>query len=222
MKKLLTSATCVFIGMNLYADDVKQPFIIKRGEETLVITDMPKFTQSEPITNSFVYYNGEYIPPPYVVSVSNLTVFINGFIIENFEPLVQKREWYTGRIGGTPETVGKSVDELAEYNVRSLKEGAIFHLINGRPRISFAQRDGDGRALAIIEKARKATQGDEKAKQELIKDMGLENSMSFVHPDWIERLANHTNLETRATTIIEAKREKERLEKEKREQQNKP
>ena len=79
--------------------------------------------------------------------------------------------------------------------------------------------DGSG-ALALIEMARKATQGDEQVKQQLIKSMGLENSLSHIHPDWIERLAANTNLETRATQILETKRERERLERERREKPN--
>jgi len=42
-----------------------------------------------------------------------------------------------------------------------------------------------------------------------------------IYPDWIERLANNTSLETRATAILEAKRERKRQEWERREQQNK-
>ena len=76
----------------------------------------------------------------------------------------------------------------------------------------YATYDGDGGALALVEKARKAAQGDEQAQEELIKEMGLENHLSKLNPDWIERLANNTNLETRATKILEAKRLRERQE----------
>jgi len=51
--------------------------------------------------------------------------------------------------------------------------------------------------------------------------MRLENSLSTLHPEWIERLANNTSLETRATAIFEAKRERERQERERHEQMNK-
>ena len=44
-----------------------------------------------------------------------------------------------------------------------------------------------------------------------------EMKKSELHPDWIERLANNKNLETRATAINEAKREREKQERERRE-----
>jgi len=69
--------------------------------------------------------------------------------------------------------------------------------------------------------ARKAKNGDEQAKQMLIEEMGLENSLSHIRPDWIERLANNIKLEARATQLLEAKREREKQERERREQQNK-
>ena len=223
MKRILPVTTlivCGFTSLNLMADEARKPYVIQRGEEVLVVTDMPKFTTSDPITNSFIYMNGEYIPSPYIVSVSNLMICINGIIINNYELGVHKREYYTGRIGPTPETVGRTVDRIAESYMRSLQSGTVSFYAHGGKQRSYASYDGDGGALAFVEKARKAKQGDENARQELIAEMGLEDSLSKLRPDWVERLANNTNLETRATKILEAKRERERKEREKREQQN--
>ena len=220
MKKMVTSATLMLFGLYLSADEVKQPYIIQRGEERIEVHNMPTFTVSEPISNSFVYINGEYIPPPYVVSVSNLAVLINGIIVQNDEPIVHKREYYTGRVGATPENVGRSLDESAQDYVDGLKFGIVQHLANGG-RIKSSRLRDDGSALALIEKARKAEQGNEQAKQQLMDELGLTTRQHVLRPDWIERLANNTNLETRATAIIEAKSEKERLERERREQMNK-
>jgi len=227
MKKMTASATLLFISLLHKADDVKQPYTIQRGEEIIVIINMPKFSASEPISNSFVYIDGEYVPFPYVVSVTNLSVFINGRLARNYERMVHTHEFYQrqsamGRRVSMimPETVGKLVDDSAERFVESLQRGVVDHIIGGSPRIGSALGNGDGGALALIDQARKAVKGDEKAKQELTKAMGLENSLSRVPPDWIEKLANNTKLETRATAIIEAKRERERQERERREQQN--
>jgi len=211
---------CGFTCLDLIADAAKSPYIIHRGEEIIEVSKMPKFTVSDPITNSFVYINGEYTPPPYVVSVSNLVVLINGIIVNDLEPRVHKREYYTRRVGTLPETVGDVVDEYAESYVRSLKLGTVTHIAHGGIIRGYLMRDGDESALAYVKKARKAMQGDEQAKRELIEEMGLENSMSKVRPDWIQRLANNTNLEIRVTRILEAKRLKEQKEKERREQQN--
>jgi hypothetical protein len=225
MKKLITCVICGTIGLHCIADEVKQSYTIQRGEEMIVVNDVPTVKISEPISNSFVYIDGEYIEPPYIVSISNLSVRINGRIARNFEPYVKTREWYLAqpfkRVGITPEDVGETVTWTYEYYVRRLQKGMIAHIVGGGPRISADQRDGDGGGLGIVQAARKAMQGDEKAKQALIASMGLENSLAYVHPDWIERLANNTNLETRATVILEAKREKERQERERREQMNK-
>ena len=222
MKKMLTTALAGFITMNLLADEAKQPYIINWGEQIMEVHDMPAPMVSKPISNSFVYVDGEYVEPPYIVSISNLAVCINGRIVNNPEPWVRPREWYGigRRIGRTPENVGEDVTWTYEYYVRSLQKGTISHIAGGFPRIGMAQSDGDGGGLGIVQMARKAMLGDEQAKQALIGSMGLVSSLEFVHPDWIERLANNTNLEIRATAIIEAKREKERLEQERREQMN--
>ena len=225
MKKILTVATltiCGFTSLKVVADEAKQPYIIKHGDVIMEVHNMPAPLVSEPISNSFVYVDGEYLEPPYIVSISNLTVRINGRIVNNPEPFVKPRESYGigRRIGLTPEKVGESVTWTYEHYVRSLQEGTISHIAGGFPKLSFAQSDGDGRAMTIIENARKAMQGDEQAKQAFTKSMGLESSLEFVHPDWIERLANNTSLETRATAILEAKRERERQERERREQMN--
>ena len=210
---------CVMCGLpslSLIAEEAKNAYVIQRGDETLVVTDMPKSTVSVPITNSFVYIDGEYIEPPYIVSISNLSVRINGRVAYNAEPFVKTRDWYLAqpfkRVGITPESVGDEVTRTYEYYVQRLQNGTISHIVREGPRIGAAQRDGDGGALALVELARKANQGDEQAKQGLIVAMGLENSLQHIRPDWIERLANNTNLETRATKILEAKRLRERQE----------
>lgn len=71
--------------------------------------------------------------------------------------------------------------------------------------------DGSG-ILELIKTARKAVHGDDHAKQEIIKEMRLENVSEKISFDWIERLANNTKLEARATKILEAKREREKKE----------
>lgn len=207
MKKMLTCATCIFIGLCITAEEVKTPYRIQRGEEIIEVYKMPTFTVSEPISNSFVYIMGEYITSPYVVSVTNLAVYINGRILDNYEPSVRIGRDYSRRSSGiTPETVGHYIDESAQSWVRRLNYGVVEYRLDGSPRVGFALGNGDGGALGLIEKARKAVQGDEQAKQSLIGAFGLENHLSKLHPDWIERLATNTNLEARATAILEAKK----------------
>jgi len=213
MKKMLTVVTlaiCGLLGFGLAEDNTKKPYVIQRGEEALEIIDMPKSTVSDPITNSFVYIDGEYIDLPYIVSVSNLAVCINGRIVTNYEPWVKKRESYPRRTGITPENVARSVDSEYQSLVNNLIKGVTFHFYKGG-QLNSGMDDGSG-ALARMNLARKAIKGDNQAKQALIQEMRLENSLSTVHPDWIERLANNTKLEARATKILEAKREHERKE----------
>ena len=209
MKKMLTTATLVgFTSLTLLADEANQPYIIQRDDEVIEILEMPTFTVSEPISNSFLYINGEYIEPPYIVSVSNLAVLINGIIVQDNERSVHSWEWWEnrgGRIGLTPDRVRESVDSSAESFVRGLQSGIVQHLANGGRLSSARLYGGDGGALSIIERARKALKGDEQAKKQFAREMGLETRMSVVHPDWIERLATNTNLEARATAILEAK-----------------
>jgi len=50
--------------------------------------------------------------------------------------------------------------------------------------------DGSG-ALTRIKLAREAVKGDEQAKEKLIEGMRLNESLAYVHPDWIERLASN-------------------------------
>ena len=208
---------CGFSSLSLIAEEAKNTYVIQRGDETLVVTDMPKPTVSVPITNSFVYIDGEYIEPPYVVSISNLSVRINGRVAYDAERYVKKREWYLAqpfpRVGITPESVGDEVTGTYEFYVRRLENGTISHIVGGGILTGASQGDGDGGAMALIEKARKAAQGDEQAKQAFANEMGLTaHKVTPLHPDWIERLANNTNLETRATKILEAKRLRERQE----------
>ena len=150
-------------------------------------------------------------------------VCINGYVISDFESGVHNLEYYKRmsgrRIGGTPDTVARSMDYLCNSLVQSLTRGMVKEYYGGGERSS-GMDDGSG-ALARIELARKAIKGDEQAKGKLIDGMRLNESLSHVHPDWIERLATNTKLETRATTILEAKREREKKERERREQQNK-
>ena len=237
MKKMMMFVLCGFTGLNLVADDVRQPYVIHRKaemvtrgeippfmqkEETLIVSNMPTFTVSEPLTNAFVFNNGEYVPPPIVVSVSNLAVLVNGIMIKDYESGVRRRESYVERVGVTPESVGKSVDYSAEYYVRCFQsDNMVYHFSNWSMQKSHGSNNAES-ILNLIEKARKAAQGDEQAKQELIKEMMLEYpiSQSKVRTDWIERLATNTNLEARATRILEAKRERERQEQELRDQQN--
>jgi hypothetical protein len=215
--KTVLFAACVFFHLNLIAGEIRKPYVIRRGDETLVVSNMPASTVSEPITNSFVYIDGEYIVPPYVVSVSNLAVCVNGHAVQDFEPMVHGRSHYSRRTGVTPESVGKSVDDLFESYTGMLRDGTAVYLKNGSLRRGYAIRDGDGGALAHVEKAKKAVQGDEIARAELINEMRLDGTLPKVRPDWIQRLAGNTNLEARATRILEAKRQREQHERERRE-----
>jgi hypothetical protein len=193
------------------------PYLIRRDGEILAVSNMPAFTVSEPITNSFVYIDGEYIPPPYVVSASNLAVCINGRVIRDAEPWVKiPPKTHTHRVGITTESVGHSIDSSCESLVESLKKGGVSKFYWGGQR-SAGGGDDDGGALALVELARKAAKGDEQARRALVQEMGLENSLSKVRPDWIQRLAGNTNLEARATRILEAKRQREQHERERRE-----
>ena len=121
MKKMVTTLTLAMCGfVNMKADDVKQPYIIQRADEVVVVKNMPTFTVSEPISNSFVYINGEYINSLYIVSITNLAVCINGHVIRDYEPGVHTIEYYKSmpgrRIGGTPDNVGRTMD----YHCNSL------------------------------------------------------------------------------------------------------
>jgi len=306
MKKKVTVVTLAIYGvtgLTLMADDVKQPYVIQRWGESFEVSTMPAFKVSAPITNSFVYIDGEYIEPPYVVSVNNLAVCINGRIAKDFtsdvwipkpppktrptfpQGITKETDMYDERVqdfisgicdyllktrklgpeqtinemllvlqslpnvknveqdaqrpalfhityqdgttmrrnilpltrtpGCKLETVGRYVDQRCESYVTSLSQGIMLKIADGAEVESSQLSDGDGGALALVEKARKAAKGDEQAKQELIKEMGLENHQTKIHPNWIERLANNTNLETRATKILEAKREREKQEEKK-------
>jgi hypothetical protein len=218
MKTEVISVACFLtIAASVSRSENKPPYLIRRGHESLAVSNMPTFTVSEPITNSFVYIDGEYIEPPYVVSVSNLAVCINGRAVRDFEPWVSKREAYPRRVGITPETVGSSVDYTYESYVRRLSRGIVPKIVQGMEIKSSGLYDGDGGASAFIGKARKAAQGNEQARQELITEMGLEGAMQKIRPDWIQRLAGNTNLEARATRILEAKRQREQHERERRE-----
>ena len=312
MKKTLTIiifATSVFISLNLVADGTNQPYVIQRGNEIYEVRNLPAFTMSELIVDSFVYIDGEYIDPPYIVSVSNLNVCVNGRVMRDFVPLVwippfvpktlpvlsqeitRETDWYDERVlkhirdtytyltqvenllteqtldemfrvyqalpivkevkrdaknparfeityqdgriintniipltGRRPpynlDNVGIHIDQFYESYVNRLSQGIVLMNVRGFEVKSTVLSGGDGGTLALVVKARKAMQGDEQAKQSLLGEMGLTNYQTILHPDWIERLANNTNLETRATQIIETKRERERLERERREQQN--
>jgi len=219
MKTKTISVACFLtIAAGVTRGENKPPYLIHRDGEILAVSNRPAFTVSEPITNSFVYIDGEYVDPPYVVSTSNLAVYINGRTITDYEPWVHKREWYSRRVGITPESVAHSVDSEYKSLVELVKSGGVLKFYWGGQSIS-GTRDSDGGASVFIELARKAEKGDEQARRALIKEMGLENSLSKVHPDWIQRLAGNTNLEVRATRILEAKRQRDQHEREKRERQ---
>ena len=214
MKKLLTTATLIttgFISVNLLADEAKQPYIIQREDGNLIVNNMPQQKTSEPITVGFVYISGEYIEPPYIVSVSNLAICINGRVIQNDEPLVRKREFYApfNRVGITPESVAEEVDSSYESWVGYFQKGSVtkFAREGGGSYACIGNRNGDGEALSYIELAKKAKQGDEKAREELTRAFTLGGMFTLdFHPDWVERLATNTNLEARATAILEAKK----------------
>jgi len=310
MKKTVTVATLAIYGvtgLTLMADDVKQPYVIQRWGESFEVSKMPAFKESAPISNSFVYFAGEYVEPPYIVSVSNLAVCINGRIAKDFTsdvwipkpppkthpafpqginketsmyyepvqaylddtcdyflktrklgpeqtinemllvfqslPNVKNVEQdaqrpalfhityndgttmsrnilpFTRTPGCKLETVGRYVDSECERWIYALQQEVIIKFIKeGGERESYAVGNGDGEALAYIELARKVKRGDEKAREELINAFKLGESVPDFHPDWIERLANNTKLEARATQILEAKREREKQERERREQ----
>lgn len=223
---------------SLFSEDVRKPYGFYQKGELLIVSNIPVFTASAPITNGFLYVDGEYISAPYVVSVSNLAVCVNGRVLCDYSTLIRKKKaspvgYVTSqsepsviktvgvRQGGiTLDNVGKHIDSASKALTNALCIGSAKFYVNGFPCRSYLAHEGDGGAATLIEKARKARNGDEQAKRELIEEMGLENSLSKVRPDWIQRLANNTNLEIRATRILEAKRLKEQKEKERREQQN--
>lgn len=301
MKKMVTFTTCLTIGIQCMADEVSQPYVIQRWNEPFEVSKMPTFKASAPIANSFVYFAGEYIEPPYIVSASNLSVCINGRIAKDFtsdvwipkpppkirpafpQGITKETDMYNERVQGfisdtcdyllntrklgpeqtinemllvlqslpniknveqdaqrpalfhvtyqdgttirrnilpltrTPgcrlETVGRYVDSECERWVCDLQQGMIVKFIKeGGERESYAVGDGDGGALAYIELAGKAEHGDGEAREELINAFKVGESVPDFRPDWIERLANNTKLETRAKQILEAKREREKQE----------
>ena len=186
MKKMIILTMCVLSGLNLVADDTKQPYVIhrkegivnkggvpfKQREEILIVSNMPTFTVSEPITNGVVYIDGKYIEPPYIVSTSNLAVLINGTVVRDLEPVIRMRETYTGIIGTTPESVAKEIDCRCEDLVRRLKSGVVDYLIDGSSRRSYGLYDGDESVLVLVELVRKATKDDEQAKQNSSREWG--------------------------------------------------
>ena len=313
MRTATTAAISGFICLNLLADDVENKFFIQRGEKIYTVNNIPKHTVSEPIHKSFVYIAGEYIEPPYIVSVSNLAVCINNRVVNDFASIVfipspplvipkerpvlpeginnkthiddehlrkyvqqmflflqgenkfdidQKAEalisiyqslpniktverdlkdpaclqltFQNGTTTGTHfqsfsrkpvynlNNVGMAVDREYKKWVEDLQAGEVirFFYEGGGSRSSQRIYDGDGGALMYVELAKKAQQGDEKARGELINAFKLGTSMpDHFNPNWIEQLANNTKLETRATAILETKRERERQDRERREQQ---
>lgn len=58
------------------------------GQETLNETGTD-FTTSSPISNGFVFIEGQYVGAPYVVSRKNLTICINDKIIADYAPLIK-------------------------------------------------------------------------------------------------------------------------------------
>ena len=298
MRTAATAAISGFICFNLLADENENKCFVQRGDKTFIVNNTPQHTTSEPVHNSFVYIAGEYVEPPYIVSVSNLAVCINGRIVNDYasdvfipspRPVIPKerpvlpeeinkdtdmynesyrsyiRQMYlflqgeeefnvekkaetmvsiyqslpniktverdlknpaylslTFQDGKTVNTsvqspsrkpvynldnVGMAVDREYENWVKNLQDGIFvkFFYEGGGSRSSGAIYDGDGGALSFVTLAKKAEQGDEKAREELINAFKLGTSVPDFHPDWIKRLANNANLEARATAIREAK-----------------
>jgi hypothetical protein len=214
--KVLVFTVYVFAGLYLTADEAKPPHVIRRGNEVLTVSNRPSFTISEPVTNSFLYIDGEYIEPPYTISASNLAVCINGRVIDDYAPLVSKRESYSGRVGITPESVGKAVDRSCEFYVRKLTRGCVLKFFSKGGHSSSGLSD-DGGGLAYVELAKRAARGDPRARDDLVNAFKLGESVPDFRPDWIQRLAGNTNLEARATRILEAKRQREQHERGRRE-----
>lgn len=48
------------------------------------------FTASQPISNGFVFVEGQYVEAPYVVSRKNLEIYINDRLIADYAPLVKE------------------------------------------------------------------------------------------------------------------------------------
>lgn len=48
------------------------------------------FTSSQPISNGFVFVEGQYVEAPYVVSRKDLAIYINDRLIANYAPLVKE------------------------------------------------------------------------------------------------------------------------------------
>jgi hypothetical protein len=244
-----TLAMCGFTCLNLIAGEIRKPYVIQRGDETLVVSNMPAFTVSDPITNSFVYFSGEYISPPYSVSVSNLAVCLNGRVIRNYELGIKKTPvmsagglaartngymtvpaehgggtfpvTFSRRAGITTENVGESIDSSCRSWVKVLERGGVLKFFKEEGGYSRSGGgDDDGGGLAFVELARKAERGDEKARAELINAFKLGGSIPDFRPGWIQRLAGNTDLEARATRILEAKRQREQHERERRERQD--
>jgi hypothetical protein len=80
MKKIILAACIVHAGA-----------VGAQGQTAQAIPAPKKaaFMRSEPIDKSFVFYDGEYLEPPYVVSRSNLAVCVNGRVVADFSSRVQ-------------------------------------------------------------------------------------------------------------------------------------
>ena len=298
MRTAATTAISGFICFNLMADENENKCFVQRGDKTFIVNNTPQHTVSEPIHNSFVYIAGEYVEPPYIVSVSNLAVCINGRIVNDYasdvfipspRPVIPqerpvlpneisketdnnderilsyvqntrlylqdklnkeelmdemlrvyqslpnvknvkrdekdtvclnvtyhndetKNTQILTRFSRPPaynlDNVGKAVDREYENWVQSLQDGIFVKFFHegGGSRSSGKLYDGDGGALSFVTLAKKAEQGDEKAREELINAFKLGTSVPDFHPDWIKRLANNGNLEARATVILERRR----------------
>jgi hypothetical protein len=50
----------------------------------------PYFTQSEPITNGFLFVEGEYIELPYIVSKKDRAVCVNGKVLFDYAPMLRE------------------------------------------------------------------------------------------------------------------------------------
>jgi len=84
------------------------------------------FTTSQPISNGFVFVEGQYVEAPYVVSRKDLAIYINDRLIANYAPLVKElpvpekdRPVYPSNIsinaGPNDEVVTKYFNRLQNY-----------------------------------------------------------------------------------------------------------
>jgi hypothetical protein len=93
---------------------------------------MPKFTASKPIANSSVYIDGEHIEPPYIVSASNLAVYINGRIVCDFT----SRVWIPPYVPKTrpelPQEINKGTSMYDEHFRLYIQDACSYLMANAK------------------------------------------------------------------------------------------